>query len=72
MSLICHNNSNGYTNGNSGDKSINHNSKIMMYISLGNTLHHNHHLEPWNYSQKLKSDEFDLAHYIVPYIRSKE
>lgn len=68
VNTFCHNGGNGYTIRDTGDNSINHNSKIMMYLSLGNTLHHNHHVHPTNYSYKLKDGEFDLAHYIVPLI----
>jgi fatty-acid desaturase len=71
VNSLCHNNPNwGYTNGDSKDTSINHKSKIMMYLSLGNTLHHNHHLQPWNYTYAIRPGEFDLAKYIVPLIRT--
>lgn len=73
VNSFCHSkDSDGYTIKDTGDHSINHNSKIMMYLSLGNTLHHNHHVFPANYSYKLKDEEFDLAHYIVPLIMTNE
>jgi stearoyl-CoA desaturase (delta-9 desaturase) len=58
----------GYTNGDTGDNSVNINSKLLMFLSLGNSLHHNHHLQPWNYTFAIKPGEFDLAKYIVPLI----
>jgi stearoyl-CoA desaturase (delta-9 desaturase) len=68
----CHDNiKNGYRNGETKDLSINHNSKLMMYLSLGNTLHNNHHLNPNKYSYIVKPGEFDLAHYLVPLISKK-
>lgn len=69
VNSYCHGAStNGYRLGDTRDHSINHGSKIMMYLSLGNTLHHNHHLHPAAYSYKMQTGEFDLAHYLVPLI----
>ena len=45
----------GYTNGDTGDNSVNINSKLLMFLSLGNSLHHNHHLQPWNYTFAIKA-----------------
>jgi fatty-acid desaturase len=61
----------GYTNGNTNDNSVNIKSKILMILSLGSTLHHNHHLDPRNYTYAKHPGEFDLATYIVPLISIK-
>lgn len=72
VNTFCHGaSSNGYRIADTDDKSMNHASKFMMFLSLGNTLHHNHHVFPKNYSYKLKDGEFDLAHYLVPLITTK-
>ena len=62
----------GYRNGNTSDNSTNLNSKLLMFLSFGNSLHHNHHLQPRNYTYALKPGEFDLAKYIVPLIQTKK
>jgi len=62
----------GYTTGTTTDNSVNLKSKIMMILSLGNTLHHNHHLDSKNYTYARNPGEFDLAKYIVPLISIKD
>ena len=62
----------GDTTGTTNDNSVNLKSKMMMILSLGNTLHHNHHLAPWNYTYAINPGEFDLAKYIVPLISIKD
>lgn len=66
-----HNSRYGYRNGETKDNSTNLKSKILMLLSFGNTLHHNHHLQPNNYTYSLKKGEFDLAKFIVPLINKK-
>lgn len=58
----------GYRNGNTNDNSVNITPKIAEFITLGNSLHHNHHLQPRNYTCALKEGEFDLGKYIIPFI----
>jgi stearoyl-CoA desaturase (delta-9 desaturase) len=72
INSFAHDKDYGYTNGDTGDNSVNMRSKILMFMSLGNSLHHNHHLQPWNYTFALKPGEFDLAKYIVPVIMIKD
>lgn len=72
VNAYCHDNyNNGYRNGETNDLSINHNSKLMMYISWGSTLHNNHHMYPTRYSYALKPGEWDVASWIVPLLRKR-
>lgn len=68
INTCAHTLSCGYRNGNTKDNSVNLNSKLLEILTLGNSLHHNHHLQPWNYTFAIKPGEFDLAKYIVPLI----
>ncbi len=61
----------GYRNGDTKDNSVNINSRILEVLTLGNSLHHNHHLQPWSYTFAIKDGEFDLAKYIVPLISTR-
>lgn len=61
----------GYRTGDTKDNSVNLNSKLLEILTLGNSLHHNHHLQPGNYTFALNKGEFDLAKYIVPLINTR-
>lgn len=61
VNTICH--KYGYRNFNTKDKSTN--NTFVNLITLGSGLHNNHHADPMNYSNKVKSNEYDFPGWII-------
>jgi len=61
VDTICHRF--GYRNFDTDDH--NHNNTLVNVLTLGRGLHNNHHADPSNWSNKVKSGEWDLPGWII-------
>jgi len=61
VNVLCHRY--GYRNFDTTDKSTN-NVWVNMWVK-GAGLHNNHHAQPWNYTTKVKSGEWDLTGWVI-------